>query len=490
MSKTHHSAIWTPVLAIAAVISCVLPARAAFAWAVIAPPACPTTTNLAWNYRVDGSAGVFDLPSDPNCSGTSGNPCPHYINNLNHQRVFVANSYVSYVGFHVADFSTEPCCDFITWGLEGYTPYPKASGTQLGSGSVMWVNTSWSFEGIRAVLNFSTDYSVTYQGFTLDQIQVCTYLSSPDSHGPNTIDSKKRTIGALLGTGDVVYLQFAASSSYHYPVTLWKDTGEDGTADFDLYGRCNAMPTPTQYDYRSFSSLSQENIDVTGCNGTEYLAIASYNGSGIFSVVRGIHKPSNHRNLTAGTSFNATATQMSQFNTQLAGAAQELYGRTEGEQYIQKINLYNSQSCGSTSCGGGKCDICFDNVSGTGSSGLCSGQIHLDTGYWGNVGGTTHEFVHYTMCTGEEYYNDSSGSPVWQCGHTDMANPWTDNHNLCVDNDHKTDPQPGATPSTLPSGWTQANNAGAIVDWQNTTFDNYNYQGYNFWGNVGSVSQH
>jgi hypothetical protein len=46
----------------------------------LAPPTCPVPANFAWNYRVGGGTGVFDLPSDPNC--TSG--CPQYINKLNH----------------------------------------------------------------------------------------------------------------------------------------------------------------------------------------------------------------------------------------------------------------------------------------------------------------------------------------------------------------------------------------------------------------------
>lgn len=82
----------------------------------IKPAVCPTTTNIAWNYRIGGKSGVFDLPSDPNCSGTPTNPRPHYINNINNNSFFVSNAWVGYVGFRVNFFSTESNYDFVRWG--------------------------------------------------------------------------------------------------------------------------------------------------------------------------------------------------------------------------------------------------------------------------------------------------------------------------------------------------------------------------------------
>jgi hypothetical protein len=481
--------IRAPLTVLAAIFATLGTSKTASAWSPVQPPTCPTTTNLDWNYRVGGGTGVFDLPSDPNCSPYPSHPCPHYINNLSHNRVFVSNTWVGYVGFHVGSFYTEINYDFLTWGLEGYTPYASASGNDLGAGSVPWVSTGWSFGGIRAVLNFSSDISNTFDGFSLDQIQVCTYLSSPDTHGPNAIDSKKRTVGVLLGTNDVVYLQFAASSSYRYPITLLKDTGEDGSTDFDLFGRCGSLPTPTQHDWVSLSSLAQENFVVKDCNSTVYLAVVSYNGSGVFSVVRGIHPWSHEYNLKAGTNFTATPALMTTFAAQLSGAARELYGRTEGELYIPQIDLYNTGLC---DCGGGgfSCNICFMNQAGTGYSDICSiNTTKIYQNYFGDVQGLAHELNHLRFCLHDEYYVQN-GSTFWQCGHTDMANPWSDNHNICVDLDHKTDTTPNATSSTYNSGMNQAFSAGAAVDSQNTTFDNFSYQNYDFHGNVGVVVTH
>jgi hypothetical protein len=99
--------IRAPLTVLAAIFATLGTSKTASAWSPVQPPTCPTTTNLDWNYRVGGGTGVFDLPSDPNCSPYPSHPCPHYINNLSHNRVFVSNTWVGYVGFHVGSFYTE-----------------------------------------------------------------------------------------------------------------------------------------------------------------------------------------------------------------------------------------------------------------------------------------------------------------------------------------------------------------------------------------------
>src|SRR5262249_15434991 len=127
----------------------------------VQPPTCPTTTNIDWNYRIGGKTGVFDLPSDPNCAGSPSNPCPHYINNLKNYRFFVSNSWVGYVAERVGFFSTETNFDFLKWGLDG-APLSSQSGS-VGAGAIFWTNTSWSFGGTRALLQFIADGSVTFE---------------------------------------------------------------------------------------------------------------------------------------------------------------------------------------------------------------------------------------------------------------------------------------------------------------------------------------
>jgi hypothetical protein len=429
---------------------------------------------------------VFDLPSDPNCYSTVGNPCPHYINNLNHSRWFVSNTWVNSMAFRVGFFSTEGSYDYLRWGSETVS-LGSVSGL-LGAGSTLWSNTSASFGSVRDALNFEADYSVTYEGIHLDQVQMCTSRTSIDPGIPNVLDLKRRYHGVLLGTNDVVYLQFAGDTAHHQPVTLWDDAGSAGN-NFDLYERCGAVPTPTVFDARANSSDSQEYIDVSGCNSTVYLAIHARSGSGVFSVVRGIHNPSGHTGtLRAGTAFNATAAQMATFNATLQQAARHFYGSTEGEQVVDRIDLYNSQTCTSTSCGGGNCDICFADEDGTAYAG-CEWGVVVQRGYYGTGEGVSHEFGHYQYCIGDEYVNVAAGS-IWQCGHSNMANPWGDNNNFCVDFDHGTDKNPAAPACTIPSGMSQACSQGTAVDSQDVTFDNYDYEAFDFNGLVGNIVQH
>lgn len=452
----------------------------------VKPSTCPTMTVLPWNYRIGGQTGVFDLPSDPNCSSSPGNPCPHYINYLDNSRWFVTNTWVSSMAYRVGFFSTEGGFDFMRWGSESIS-LGSVSG-MLGAGSTLWSNTGASFGSVRDAVNFTADYSVTYEGVSLDQVQVCTSRSSVDTGQPNYLDLKRRYNGVLLGTNDVVYLRFAGDTTYHQPITLWDDVGSAGN-NFDLYERCGALPTPTSYDARANSADSQEYLDVSGCSGTVYLAIHSRNGSGVFSVVRGVHSAAGHTGtLRAGTAFNATAAQMATFNATLQQAARHFYGSTEGEQIVDRIDLYNSQTCTSTSCGGGNCDICFVDEDGTAYAG-CEWGVVVQHSYYGTGEGVSHEFGHYQYCIGDEYVNVAAGS-IWQCGHSNMANPWGDNNNYCVDFDHGMDKNPDAPVCTNPSGMAQAFSQGTAVDSQNVTFDNYDYEAFDFNGAVGNIVQH
>jgi hypothetical protein len=468
---------------VVAVLTATAGTSAAVTFTPIRPETCPATTNIAWNYRIGGKTGVFDLPSDPNCSGWPANPCPHYINNINNPRFFIANSWVGFAAFRVSFFSTEPNFDFVRWGIDGFAP-AQATGS-VAPGTTFWASTSWSFSGSRGTLNFTTDGSVTYEGVAFDQVQVCSSLSAIDTHGPSNLDLKRRFHGVLLGTNDVVYMQFPATASNHYPITLWEDTSAGH--DFDLYARCGALPTPTQYDWIGFSGNDQEYIDVTNCNGTVYLAISAYNGSGPFSIVRGTHGSGGHTaNLRAGTEFVATAANMATFAATLRGGARHFYGSTEGEQVIGQIDLYNSAGCGSTSCGGAPCDICFRTAGGTANA-SCNGSVNVFTGYWADPEGLSHEFGHYKYCSGDEYAN---GGGTWNCGHSNMASPWGDQNNYCVNMDHERDKTPGAPATGLSSVMSQASAAGKAIDVHNVTFDNFDYENFDFNFLVGNVITH
>lgn len=465
-------------------------------FAPVVPPTCPTTTNIPWKYSVDGSTYWFDLPSDPNCNSAGGNPCPHYINALDHRRFFVSNPWVGYVGFRLETFKTEASYDSVYWGLENYPLFSK-SGTGA-AGTVLYVTTAASFGSLRALLNFKTDYSVTYPGFSFNQLKVCTYRTSADTAAPAQLDLKRRYHGALLGYGDTVYLKFGASSAYHYPITLWRDMGgiaaNSGPMDYDLYTRCGALPTATQYDARSYSSDDQEFIDAANCNGTMYVAVNVHNqaAAGAFNLVRGIHSSAGHVPLRVGIKPAITdAPSLTAVGLNMREAARYFYGYTEGEQMVTQIDVYNNGSCAAGSCGGSNCDICYHSTeSGRPSSGLCAGQIQLFLG--NNTVLAAHELGHLKFCAGDEYV-DSTTTPITQlerCGHTVMADPGQDNFNLCTYLDHNRDGTPGTAASTLTPGWTQAAAAGKALHTEDVTFDNHPYHLFDFDNKVGTIVTH
>jgi hypothetical protein len=459
-------------------------ALAAGPFTPIVPPTCPSTTNIPWNYAVDGTTYSFELPSDKNCVN-NGEPCPHYINNLDHHRFFVANHWVTYVGFRLKTFKTEANFDFISWGLEG-TALSSKSGTGVAN-TILSVTTMASFGSKRALLNFKTDSNVTYPGFTFDQLGVCTSRTSLDTAAPATLSLKRRYQGVLLGTDDTVYLSFPASARYHYPIALWRDAGSAGT-DFDLYARCGAKPTKTQYDAASTSADDQEFIDVGNCTGTAYVAVYAYSASapGAFNLARGIH--THHVPLRVGTASLLSATQMTGLGINMTTAARYYYGHTEGERMVTQIDLYNSASCSAGSCGGSNCDICYHDEFGRAHAGP---QVHIfrDSSDPRII---AHELGHYDFANGDEYI-DYAGPPptqLEQCGHTVMADALFDNFNICTPLDHLTDASPGAGWSGLSSGWQQAASAAKAIEFENVTYDNYPYNSFDFDNQVGFVITH
>ena len=458
-------------------------------FAPVVPPICPTTTKIPWRYAVGGGIFWFDLPSDPNCSSSAGNPCPHYINNLDHRRFFVSNSWVGYVGFRLEAFQTEPTYDRIEWGLEN-NPLKSRTGN-AAAGTVLWVTTSASFGSQRALLNFRADAFGSYGGFNFNELQVCRYRATIDTAAPPTMDLKRRYHGVLLGYGDTVYLKFSANSRYHYPITLWRDPGSSGT-DYDLYTRCGALPTQFQYDARSYSGDDQEFIDAGNCTGTLYVAVNAHSatGPGAFNLVRGIHGPSGHVPLRVGVSPAVSSDRLAGIGAYVRTAARYFYGYTEGEQLVTQIDVYNN-ACNAGSCGGANCDICYHSAEfGRANSGLCSGQIHLyqDT----NDRVAAHELGHLKFCVGDEYF-DSPGPPptqLEQCGHTVMADPLLDNNNMCTELDHNRDGSPSASSSPLSSGWAQAFAVGKAVTYTNETYDNFAYHQFDFDNRLGTVITH
>jgi hypothetical protein len=57
-----------------------------------------------------------------------------------------------------------------------------------------------------------------------------------------------------------------------------------GTSDFDTYGRFNAQPTTSTYDWRGYTSGGEENNVVSPAVGRHYIMVQYYSGSGAYQL--------------------------------------------------------------------------------------------------------------------------------------------------------------------------------------------------------------
>lgn len=432
---------------------------------------CPTFTEVDWSYNSS------ELPQDPNCAAGT---CPHYINNLYHWRTLLANKWVKQFQFRVDTFDLESGYDYFEYGETG------ALSALTGSLSPGWrgVVSSDSVQKLPINLLLRTDISVTRPGFRLGKARVCCSLSAPIVNPvPNrNLLPLDRTTGVLLGPKDTVYATIPVGpSTRKQSISLW---GPPGT-DFDVYLRCNAAPTPSAWDVRGFSGDSQETIvfqQPGGCTypGTWYIAINSYAGSGQFDLVTSPMYNAGDVSLRAGFNWNAPATQVAASTAALLRSSRQFFGQTEGQILIRQFDIWNNTGTTCGNCGGVACDICFLDQPGTGS--CCAGpngQVHLMQSYFNNGELIAHEYGHKYMSGGDEY--DGFGG-VWQCGHSNMANPVGSQNNFCIDADHNSDATPGATVSPLSSVWTSALINGKVPVGLVTTGDNYDYSDHDFNG--------
>lgn len=314
------------------------------------------------NFTYQNSGGTWEIPQDPNCSARTADPCPHYINQIDISRSIVANQYVQQFGVRLDFFETESGYDFLSYGQRG-SALTSISGTQIG-GTWRDFGVSGSLQSTPGMIHFHADEIVSDEGFSIGRARVC--CQSTPQTTPAYLRHNERHSGVLLGTNDVVYLQAPVSCGQENSIAMWGDPASGN--DFDVYARCNALPTPTTYDHATLEAGSQEfrPMPSSGCTcpGTWYFAVHSWSGSGWFHVVYSSRYNSQSRTITAGTNFVASTAQMNTFEDTLTQAARQFWGSTDGSQRIAAVHLYNSNSC--TNCGGATCDLCFRNEPGTG----------------------------------------------------------------------------------------------------------------------------
>lgn len=436
---------------------------------------CPSYTEVPWTF--DSS----ELPTDPNCSAGT---CPHYINNINQWRSVIANKWVKEFQFRIDSFDTEPSFDYIDYG--------EVSGslTRLtGSPVLGWrgVVSSKSIQERPIDFLFHTDSNVARPGFAMGKARVCCSFTAPllDVVPQRALVPLERTTGVLLGNGDTIYGTIPiAPNNGKQSIALWGPSN----ADFDVYVRCNALPTVSVWDYRAYSADSQEVLILPrpgACTypGTWYVAISSYSGAGQFNIVTSPMFDSGVVSLRVGFNFNASATQLTNAATALSKTSRQFYGQTEGQILIKSYDIWNDTGSSCSNCGGQICDVCFEDEPGTGW--CCSGnQVTVQRNYFSDPEGIAHEFGHRFLGVSDEY--EGSGG-VWKCGHSNMAKPWGDQNNFCVEMDHNKDSTPGSTPSPNSSVWKIAYTSSKLPIGLGDTGDNYDYMNHDFNGMIQTI---
>ena len=350
--------------------------------------------------------------------------------------------------------------------------------------------------------HFYADLSQNGGGLRLAH-QVCcgSYVQYSGITGDGGAKYLERNSGVLLGQHDVVHDYFAALAAngpyYEWGINLafW---GEGANADFDVYARCNYSPTPTVYDYASRGGGSDEFIQLPGgecLNGRWYVAFHSYAGSGHFNYVvspivrkfvySGISIDIYEKTLKVGIRYPVgnPSTELTGIRDALSLAAKRFYGLTEGQYLIRNYQIWRNVAQCDTGCGGAKCDICFENLSGP--SCWCNGFISIKNDIRYRADGIAHEFGHGLIGLGDEYTLAPNGSAIWLCGHSYMASPWTNNHNFCwwrdkFNYDHGWDGTPGSSIGNRPCAWEALRSVFPLIP--DTTPDNHNYETHNFNG--------
>jgi len=78
---------------------------------------------------------------------------------------------------------------------------------------------------------------------------------------------------------DMWYIDVGASATSMYVVMAC------GSSDFDTYGKFNAQPTTSSYDWRGYTDGGEENTVTSPSQGRHYIMVDYYSGSGTYTLI-------------------------------------------------------------------------------------------------------------------------------------------------------------------------------------------------------------
>jgi len=475
-------------------------------------PSFPSFQEMDFSYTIGDHFGSSELPVKAQTTNwtTCPNPadCGEYLSSTHQVRPLIGNENITRVSFSTRVYSFESPYDYVEYGhLVPAFPFPIETATGKidwwGGGRWQDILLAGSLQDDQGFLRFHSDGSLEDEG--LDTARIRFSCQKPDApRPPGMLVSRRRATGFLLGTNDVVFLQIPAGwdlptlSGLHQTVALWPQDPQT-TADFDLYVRCNAKPTPTVFDARSSSRTSQEFLHLRpeDCpGGTWNIAVHSFNGSGQFNVVAQSHKADAHLTLDVAFDDVVTPAERAVWESMLTESARFYFGMTEGTRIIDTFRIYTGRtSCpffDPLACGGHYCNLCLDpDTCRVGRA--CRAftytwwprHVQLYSVDLLRSSTLPHELGHYDLDLPDEYEDrtapDGSTFSAPQCGHTVMALGFIGKeYNLCVEADHKADRIAG--PAAGDSGWKRIGASGAVPAVEVQTPDNYPFNTFSFNG--------
>jgi hypothetical protein len=438
-------------------------------------------------------------------------------NNASYFHDVNANAAVREVTFHFASFDTEMANDRLQIGV--LPPINMSGPLGAMNQAVEDDGGRQAPEAWRATFNFVTDSGMPSGGFEIDSATVTKCDAVPAGFpqqpalelGDGTMGAGRRTIGMLLHTGDTLFYSYRSNARNAVPANFKLHAALNSQVfgvDFNLYAKCGAYPTASNFDFAGTSQGGQEflEFDTGPCPTTWYFAVDSARDGGEFelSIATG-------SDVAVCASFTGPALSRAQKDIArdtLTGAVRAVYGSTAGSVLVSRIQVTDDGNCDAsilpqayrflnahihTDCGrsittnptkgGGPTftDLCNDWLTTTG----------VLAAYIAN-----HELGHQIWGLPDEY-TDTAGAG---CGHSQMAVADDTFFSLCTAFTHRLDPIAGAVyrdpgdmsgASTGPFGdgvsmWQKLgfNAFGPPVDFprmqQVDTPDNYNYLDFDF----------
>lgn len=433
----------------------------------------------------------FDTNNGTTLREKSHNNLASLQNNLWAEFDLRANPSIKGISFLITNLDFEPAYDYFEIADVANPISHRAILTGAGTG----INASVAFDALQSqggIFRLVTDSSVGSANITFWNLTTTCGTPGPAGYAPLRLG--KRTFGILTGTNDTVYMSVPLPSSGDVKTTLALFTEAAGE-DFDLYVRCNALPTPDIWNYRGFGSTSQEFVTIPPgtCPGqTMYVAVNSFSGRGVFSLVAS-HSFVQTASINAVTTFPATTAQIDQFANTLVNGMKVFYGMTEGGWLAPNIKICNQAQAANcpnpvfyfrNDCERSNADI---------TPGFGRSIARICTGGWDQPRVIAHEAGHAILKLPDEYYDVGSPPvPFSICGHSIMAAYQTGMYNLCRDFDHKQDKLTAATipPTAGASSWQRLNvctgqtistcfvPSQMMVSAQDSTPDAYSYLGF------------